>query len=238
MKFLRRYFKYRDSKLAYKLGEYLLRALPLPKWVVVRTRYGYLLFPKDFRIFSMTLDLIEPEIQDTLEAWLKEADVFIDIGAAEGYYILKAHKLNPHAVKIAIEPDPVAFSILKANLAINSILKDSVIVLDVACADEEKKVAIASCLSNTQTERLAKPLDKILEELKIELSKRSLILIDVEGAGEKVVLGGINTLKRFHPRIIMELHRGEENVENILKSLAYTVSKPSRHFIIAEWQGQ
>ena len=121
MRILRSMFRYRESRIIYKLGYWILKVLPLPRWVAIKTPYGIVIHPKDFRLFSMVLDLVEPEIQNTFEEWIKEADVFIDVGAATGWYILKAHKLNPKAIKITIEPDPITFNVLKANLAINRV---------------------------------------------------------------------------------------------------------------------
>jgi len=234
MKSLRSMFKYRESKVIYKIGCFILKILPLPKWVAIKTPYGVIIHPKDFRLFSMVLDLVEPDIQDIFEEWIKEADVFIDIGAAIGWYILKAHKLNPKAIKIAIEPDPVAFSVLKANLAINGIPEYFVKTLNIACSDKEEEIEIITCVPSSAKKALAKPLDIVLRDLKVKLTRKSLILIDVEGAGEKVIRGGLNILSKVQPRIIMELHRGEENVEKLLSRLGYTMIKPSKHFMIAE----
>lgn len=235
MRILRSLFRYRESKTVYKLGCWVLKVLPLPRWVTIKTPYGIVIHPKDFRLFSMVLDLVEPEIQNIFEEWIKEADVFVDVGAAVGWYILKAHKLNAEAIKIAIEPDPVAFNVLKANLAINGIPEYYVKVLDTACSDKEEEIEIRVCVPPSRMRKaFAKPLDTIFKELKVKLSRKSLILIDVEGAGVKVVQGCINVLSMSRPRIIIELHKGEENVEQILKTLGYTVNKPSKHFIVAE----
>lgn len=69
--------------------------------------------------------MVEPEIQDKSKRRIKEAKVLIDVNATVGYYVLEAHKLKPQAIKIAIEPNPIAFGILKANLAINGILDNN-----------------------------------------------------------------------------------------------------------------
>jgi len=46
---LRRVFRYRESRFAYRVGSLLIKALPLPRWLVVRTPYGLMIYPKDFR---------------------------------------------------------------------------------------------------------------------------------------------------------------------------------------------
>lgn len=234
MKFLRPIFKYKESKMVYKLGRWMLKVIPMPAWITIKTPYGVVIHPKGFRLFSLIFDVVEPEIQNTFEEWIREADIFIDIGAAVGYYVLKAHKLNPRAIKMAIEPDPIAFNVLKTNLAINGILDNRVKILNVACSNKEKEVEIKTCVPPSRTMKaFARPLDRILEELKIKLSRKGILLIDVEGAGMKVIRGGINTLRSSRPKIIMEIHKGEEKVQETLKSLGYTINMPSKYFIIA-----
>jgi len=182
----------------------------------------------------MMFDMAEPEVQKFFEEWIREADVFVDIGAGVGWYILKAHKLNPQAVKVGIEPDPIAYAVLRANLAINGLLLNNrIAAVNYACADEEKPIAIKTCVSGlgiVKTE--AKTLDEILRDLGLSLSPRSLILIDVEGAALEVLKGAKESLKQ-KPRIIVELHPGEEEVPKYLEKVGYSVDKPSNYFAVA-----
>lgn len=182
-------FKYKESRILYKLGKYILKILPLPNWIIVRTPYGLLIHPKNFRVFTMFFDLVEPDIKDIFVRWIKDADVFIDIGSFVGWYILKAHKLNPNAIKIAIEPDPSAFNILKTNLIINNIINNNIILLNIACSNQEGLMKIKTCMPFPINEVVSKKLDSILQELNITLTNRSLILIDAEGAAEKSFRG-------------------------------------------------
>jgi len=231
---LRRVFRYRESRFVYRVGSLLIKALPLSKWLVVRTPYGLVVYPKDFRVLSMMFDTVEPEVQNPFEEWVREADVFVDISAGVGWYILKAHKLNPQAVKVAIEPDPIAYTVLRANLAINGLLLDSrIVTVNYACADEEKPITIKTCVSGLGIVKAeAKTLDRILRDLGLSLSPRSLILIDVEEAALEVLKGSKESLKQ-KPRIIVELHPGEEEVPKYLEKAGYRVDKPSKHFAVA-----
>jgi len=63
----RRMFRYRESRFTYGVGSLLIKALPLPKWLVVRTPYGLVIYPKDFRALSMMFDMVEPEVQNLFE---------------------------------------------------------------------------------------------------------------------------------------------------------------------------
>jgi len=137
-------------------------------------------------------------------------------------------------MKVAIEPDPVAYAVLRANLAINGLLLDRhIVTVNLGCADKEEHITIKTCISGLGTVRVeAKPLDKILRDLGLSLSPRSLVLIDVEGAAIEVLKGAKESLTA-KPRIIVELHPGEEEVLKILEKSGYTISMPSRHFIVA-----
>jgi FkbM family methyltransferase len=229
-------FKYRQgnitSKLVWLIGRATLKLIPAPAWVTVKTPYGVLIAPKSFRIFTMRFGLVEPEIQGYFEKQVREADVFVDIGAGIGYYILKAYKLNTKAILVGIEPDPVAYQVLKANLAINFATNERVKVFQFACSDFEEEIFIKTCIPSYANKSVAKPLDILLKSLKLQISRKSLILMDVEGAGIKVLQGSKETLE-MKPRLIIELHPGEENVEPLLRSYGYAIKRPSRHFIIA-----
>jgi len=182
----------------------------------------------------MMFNMVEPEVQNLFEKWIREADVFVDVGAGVGWYILKAHKLNPQALKVGIEPDPVAYAVLRANLAINGLLLDSrIAAVNYACADEEKSITIRTCISGLGTVKVeAKTLDGILRDLGLSLSPRSLILIDVEGVALEVLKGSKESLKQ-KPRIIVELHPGEEEVPKYLEEAGYKVSHLSKYFVVA-----
>lgn len=232
MTFLRKVFKYHKSEALRIFGSSILRILPL-SWVTIKTRYGLVLKPKDFRVFTMMLDMVEPEIQKYFEDWVRVADVFVDVGASIGWYILKAHKLNPSCSKVAIEPDAVSYAVLKANFMINGVYTGGLKAVNIACSDKSEQIEIATCVPSPIRKAWAQPLDLILADLKTQLTKRSLILIDVEGAGYNVLMGAIHTLTELKPRIVIELHKGEEEVERLLTEFGYIVEKPSEYFLAA-----
>lgn len=49
-----------------------------------------------------------------------------------------------------------------------------------------------------------------------------------------VLRGAKETLANNHPKIIVELHPGEEDVETSLQALGYRTSKPSKWFLVAQ----
>ena len=79
----------------------------------------------------------------------------------------------------------------------------------------------------------ARKLDTILLEENVKISSHDLIKIDVEGMALNVLRGGLVMLKESKPRLIIELHKGEESVENLLKKLGYRLLKPANRYIVA-----
>jgi len=51
----------------------------------------------------------------------KDANVLLDIGTNEGYYMLRMKRANPNLKVFSVEPNPVAFRFLKKNIAANSL---------------------------------------------------------------------------------------------------------------------
>ena len=56
--------------------------------------------------------------------------------------------------------------------------------------------------------------------------------IDVEGMALKVLKGCESVFKHSKPKLVIELHRGEEMVEIFLKRLGYEMLKPSKYFVV------
>ena len=77
-------------------------------------------------------------------------------------------------------------------------------------------------------------LDIVLQKEGIKLSSKSIIKIDVEGMALHVLREAKETLLKYKPKLVIELHSGEENVAKYLKQLNYRVLMPSKYFLIAE----
>ena len=133
-----------------------------------------------------------------------------------------------HGLILAFEPNPIAYAILQANLAINRISIDRVKTYMVALSDSEGITTI-----NGKAVPTAK-LDDVLQREGIELSSKSIIKIDVEGMALYVLRGARETLLKYKPKLVIELHPGEESVAKYLEQLNYKILMPSKYFIIAE----
>ncbi len=163
----------------------------------------------------------------------KHEGVFIDVGAHVGTWSIH---LAPYFERvIAFEPHPGAFNALKKNLQKNKI--QNVLLEPFALWDDgpiTKKMTLYATPSHStllethplehkiKGNRLSEievpvlPLDLYLKN---KSEKISLIKIDVEGGEVNVLKGGINTIKRQKPILVIEIH-AEENIATIKKLLS------------------
>ena len=175
----------------------------------------------DLSIYA--LGCFEEETAKALKRILSSDSYVLDIGANIGAHTLPiASILGKKGKVLALEPTTFAFDKLKTNLALNENLAH--------CVETHQIMLVEDCDSNHSKElysswpitRIKQPgshadhggVLKSLENCSIEtldgfceriqLSKLDLIKLDVDGAEAAVIRGGIKTLTKFHPTIIME----------------------------------
>jgi FkbM family methyltransferase len=171
----------------------------------------------------------EPE-WDLVASLIKPGDWVIDIGANVGHYTLRlANLVGPAGRVIAVEPVPVTFALLAANLISAGVRNVS--LFNIAASDTTSIAGIdipggdqlsgnyyqahLSTSSNSALSVLCAPLDHL------QLTRRvSLVKIDAEGH-EAAVLRGMETLlRRDRPVLIVETPRRE--VMEFLSALDYS----------------
>jgi FkbM family methyltransferase len=80
-------------------------------------------------------NLHEPVEEEWLIRALEGASVFVDVGAAAGYYSILAKRLRPKLRVVAFEPLPRHADALRANLALNGLERDAVEIREIALSD-------------------------------------------------------------------------------------------------------
>lgn len=182
-------------------------------------------------------DSVEPELK-YLDQLLSPNDVFIDCGANIGVFTIKAATLvGPNGLVIAIEPGVESIRRLRHNIALNGFT--NVRVIEKVISDEEGifrlyhigggPVAYSMVgYEGAEFEEVqAITLDKLIKELQID--RLDCLKIDVEGAEPLVISGAIESIRRFHPKIIFEANsegtkrsgRKSNAVWNMLQKLGY-----------------
>jgi FkbM family methyltransferase len=213
---------------------------------------SFLLDPRDFvPLTILRTGEWQPEVWESLSPSLSEGRVFMDVGAHIGYFTLKAAvRVGKTGRVVAFEPNPETLALLRGNIEASQ--AQNVTVEPIACTDREQTLTLfAAPIANTGASSLSRtnadvsigepprpftvrgrPIDDVLREL--NLTRLDAIKIDVEGAEVYVLRGAVDTLKRFHPKVIMEMipdqlahmQTSVADVVSIMKAAGYNRSKP------------
>ncbi len=223
-----------------------------PARVEVERGISFFLDPRDL-VPSVILKTGEwqPEVWDSIASSLPKDGVFYDVGAHIGYFSMKAAlRVGPAGRVVSFEPNPETVALLRDNAHANHF--DNVVVEPIACTEREQMLTLyaageantgASSLSadnatiqRGQTPRpysvRGRPIDDVTNELK--LTRVDAIKIDVEGAEGLVLRGALETLKRFHPKVVMEVVARQlasfqttpEDLSALMRGAGYNYSRP------------
>ena len=220
------------SDLDVKLYSTLLRIRPtqigslLKKCLFIRrrliqTKTGHVFWadPVSYFGFQLLVEAVyEPQMTRLLQLVLRPSDVFVDVGANEGYFSVLAATLVGDGRVHSIEPQSRLQAVLKENIRLNAC--SSVIVHPVALADCPGKVQLflrpstntggsglyrVGKIGLAREKVAATTLDLLFQQNGIERVR--LLKIDCEGAEHIVVTGGEGVLRnRLVEFIAMEYH--------------------------------
>jgi FkbM family methyltransferase len=144
--------------------------------------------------------------------FLEGCETVIDVGASIGDFSIVVAKRFGAKKVIAIEPDETLFDILVKNIKINR-LEHIVKPVRYALGDRKGLVELyksgdfITAIGSGHAEPRLYPsttLDELVEELGLE--HVNLMKIDTEGSELLILKGALRTLRRFKPKIIVEVH--------------------------------
>jgi FkbM family methyltransferase len=177
----------------------------------------------------------EPLTTQIISEELSEGMNCVDIGSNIGYYaLLESKKIGKLGKVWAIEPSPENFSALKYNIKLQE--NKNIQAFNFAIGDKNGKIEfIISKKSNWSKVKEEKDLlnqddDIIKVSLKTldlfseenNLKQIGLLRMDVEGYENKIIDGATQFLKKFKPKIMIEIHMmimGKKETKNILEKL-------------------
>lgn len=201
------------SHVVRKEGPYKLWSTPAGEYWVPDTSdeiLGILLAQQKRKIYG-----------DSSNGGVRQGDIVLDGGAHVGVYVKTA--LDAGAAKIiAIEPSPEALECLRRNFA-KEIAAGKVVVYPKGIWDEEKHLVFYangngaagdSFLNQGANARViadipVTTIDKMVQELK--LPRVDIIKADIKGAGTRMITGGVETIRAYHPRIVISVEEEPEN---------------------------
>lgn len=149
----------------------------------------------------------ETEVRD--HWWnIQSGDVILDVGAGYGSYTLPALACGASLV-VAFEPNRWEHFDLCTNLFINGyhgrcILLNAVVNDGIETVESFYPETHGARTIGTQERRLATSIDAFVTIA--GMTRVDWIKIDVEGSELSVVNGMLETMKKFHPKVIIENH--------------------------------
>lgn len=200
------------------------------KWLINRIERDYCirLSPKT-RFVAIKEVYIDREYTKFPDFIPKPSDVVIDVGAETGDYTILCSKFYRAAKVYAFEPNEISYEVLLKNITINECSNAKPFLLGLSSSDglgtphyngdsitwnhEEGDVTIS-----------VKTLDSL------GLTHLNLLKVDVEGNEVEVIRGGISTIKKFKPKIIVETHsKGlRDEVIKLLENMNYRIKHEGR----------
>jgi len=176
--------------------------------------------PRDFDALAEMLEEQHRDVYGVDRGGVRTGDVVLDCGANVGVYTRRS--LNAGAsVVVSIEPAPENLLCLRRNFP-KEIRDGRVIIYPKGVWDKDEELELttspdlASTADSVAINRGASgpkisltTIDKMVAELK--LARVDSIKMDIEGAEGKALMGGRETIAKYHPRMAISLeHRWED----------------------------
>jgi len=154
---------------------------------------------------------------------LEKGDIVFDIGAFKGdTAIFIADSVGREGGVYSFEPVKSNYDYLVKNIKLNG-LQDIVLPINKGCSDKSgvlranttKSGAPWAFLSEDEGDEMVQviTIDDFVESNSI--SKLDFIKMDVEGWEYKVILGALNTIKRFKPKLVIPLYHKSSDLLTI-----------------------
>jgi FkbM family methyltransferase len=177
----------------------------------------------------------EQEHQKVYAEVVRPGDVVLDAGANWGVHTLYLATLTQAAGRVlAFEPHPEVVMELRRNVTCNGLSQVS--IHGCCLLDQEGEIPFTLGQSSktshidgthdhsagTSVMVPCRTLDSVVEEL--GLTSLRLIKVDVEGAEARLLQGAAQTILRFRPHLVVELHNPQQDVQvaQLLREWGYT----------------
>ena len=179
---------------------------------------------------SDVLEIFRDNIYSIYEDFIpKPKQTVIDIGAQYGDYAILCSKIYKAKV-YTFEPLPQNFKEILKNIKLNGLEEDQIKAFNVALGNVNKIAMISysgEMANNSNKGKKIKATFRTLDSYKL---KADLLKIDVEGFELNVLDGAIKTIKKYHPKIIIETHSRalEKQTKEFLSKLNYKLKHEGR----------
>lgn len=195
----------------------VLKFLP-PDVRLTHTRHGLMLYPAGDIFIGPCLHAYGeycPDEGDAFRQLLKPGSVVVEAGANIGAHTLHLSRLAGNAGQVHVfEPQRRIFQILCANLALNSVSNVHPRQEGLGSVNGTMWVSApdAGAVANFGGVALSgsglEPVQIVTLD-SLGLKRLDLVKIDVEGMEERVIQGGIDTIRRLRPKLYLENDPGD-----------------------------
>lgn len=172
----------------------------------------------------------------------KDAQMIVDGGASEGFYAIAIKMANPTCRIIAVEPNPIAFDLLKRNVAFNNFQNIELVQGAIGRSDEVREFEyanVASAVGSFHILREQRPWlpERYIESVEVKcytldsLYKRyhlesvDILKLDIEGVELEALSNGSDALSKTK-KVVVECHNNSlrSSVVNLLTSSGFKVA--------------
>ena len=191
-----------------------------PKWITVPILGGRMRYSTSEKTYWLR-DSFEKQNRLLLESMLTKDSVFYDVGANAGFWEVALASRCKQIV--AFEPVPANFQRLQEHVELNGLR--NVVLVNAAVSERTGYLSFAEdgSMSHVTDEGPIQAPATSIDEFVSSHAPPSVAKIDVEGHAPQVLEGMSETLRRFHPRLLIELHdeAEERRVSEKLSEHAY-----------------
>jgi FkbM family methyltransferase len=201
----------------------------------------------------LTKRTYEPNMLTTLEKYLKPGDIFVDLGANEGYFSIIASQLVGHKGSVfSIEPQKRLQSVITKNIELNNCTNITVITALISDKMGKRELYLTPSL-NTGASSLYCPTKYPLSKEEVQtvtlnqvfqehhINKCNLIKIDIEGGEYEAILGSIALFRNkkveaialeLHPKILSKRQLSADKIIQNLEEFGYTIDRSLENLVL------
>lgn len=186
--------------------------------------------------------LTELELLEKFIPYIEGNSTILDLGAQSGCFSL-AGKYYPNTTWHAFEPDPLNYSLLVDNLKLNDVT--NVKTYKVAMSNTVGKATLKSCTSHKGLNTLGENVNRFSKEDTIDYvvetntidnlfldTKIDLIKMDTEGSEYDIIMGGLLTIEKYKPKMLLEycednlnqFGKSRGDLDRLIEEIGYEVS--------------
>lgn len=229
------------------VASHLKRALGVERWVAEAGNGRFFVDPaSQLGLAILQHGAYEPEMIQTLEKLLKPANIFLDIGANEGYFAVLGSRLvgEPGRV-VAVEPQERLSSIITKNLELNGV--SNTVVDHRAVSDQHGRGNLfISPDMNTGSTGFVRPTKYSLPTQSVNtitlselfdchgIERADVMKLDIESFEYEAILGSTELFKEqrvgavaleLHPEMLRKRGRRMADITDFLESCGYRSDK-------------